>query len=185
MENATKALIMAATILISMVVVSLGLYLAATFSSFSAQVNEETRQKQISEFNGQFLKYLGRRDLTIHDIITVANLAQQNNKNYELTTADRNTGTSENANTLYISVEVHGLNGTNASPVDDFERQSNDFAKDTAFMESQIIDVPNPGTGYMVKQLRKYECTQVLISELTQRVYKVVFEESNQQYVDV
>ena len=182
MENATKALIMAATILISMVVLSLGLYLAATFSSFSAQVNEETRQKQISEFNGQFLKYLGRRDLTIHDIITVANLAQQNNDNYDLEFADRNTGTSEDANTLYISVEVHGLR---SNVVYNFELESDNFANDTNSMNSQVNTITNPNTGFPETKAKQYECTQVLISEPTQRVYKVVFEESDQEYTDI
>ena len=172
MENATKALIMAATILISMVVLSLGLYLAATFSSFSAQVNEETRQKQISEFNGQFLKYLGRRDLTIHDIITVANLAKQNNENYELTLANAN------QNTLYINVQVDGISN-------EFENISEDFANDNTSMNSQINTITNPNTGFNESKAKQYECTQVLISEVTQRVYRVVFAESDQQYVDV
>lgn len=147
MENATKALIMAATILISMVVLSLGLYLAATFSSFSAQVDEETRRNQISEFNGQFTKYLGRRDLTIHDIITVANLAKENNEYYELTLADAN------QNTLYIKVQVEGIS-------DNFENSSKDFANNTTSMNSQMNTITNPITGLPETKAKQYACTR-------------------------
>ena len=48
---------MAATILISVVLMSLGTYLFITFSNYSTGVNEEVRTNQIAQFNSQFLKY--------------------------------------------------------------------------------------------------------------------------------
>ena len=165
MENATKALIMAATILISIVVISLGLYLAATLSSFSAQVNEETRQKQISEFNGQFSKYEGREDLTIHDIITIANLAKENNDYYELTSTD--VQKAGNGNTLYIQVNVQKTANNQTHP--NFEEKSRQFAQNkNGEMTAEI----NSNGG-----LKKYKCAQVLISETTERVYYILFTE--------
>lgn len=158
MENATKALIMAATILISIVVISLGLYLAATLSSFSAQVNEETRQKQISEFNGQFLKYQAREDLTIYDIITVANLAKENNDYYQLTTP--------NPNTLYIQVILR----KGATNYNNFENTSQEFAQNKN--DEMTAEIESNG------DLKRYTCEQVDISESTQRVYRIVFEQN-------
>ena len=165
MENATKALIMAATILISIVVISLGLYLAATLSSFSAQVNEETRQKQISEFNGQFSKYEGREDLTIHDIITIANLAKENNDYYELTSTD--VQKAGNGNTLYIQVNVQKTANNQTHP--NFEEESRQFAQNKN--GEMTAEINSNG------ELKKYKCAQVLISETTERVYYILFTE--------
>ena len=155
MENATKALIMAATILISVVIMSLGIYLFVTFSSYSTEVNDEVRNNQISQFNSQFLKYQGQ-ETTIYDILTVANLAKENNENYELTINDAN------KNTLYITIEVQGIN-------QHFENQASNFMKDKNKMNGQINDSDG--------ELKKYKCSQVLVSDVTQRVYKLRFDE--------
>lgn len=152
MENATKALIMAATILISVVLMSLGTYLFITFSNYSTGVNEEVRTNQIAQFNSQFLKYQGQ-DVTIYDIITVANLAKENNENYDLKVSDAN------KNTLYIAIEVQGVNSH-------FENIANEFLKDKSNMQNEIDSNGN---------LKRYTCTDVLVSDVTRRVYKLKF----------
>lgn len=156
MENATKALIMAATILISVVIMSLGTYLFVSFSNYSSEVDEEVRTNQIAQFNSQFLKYQGR-EVTIYDILTVANLAKENNDNYELTVSDAN------ENTLYITIDVLNINHH-------FENETNTFLKDKSKMQSQIID-----NGDNKGELKKYICTDVHVSNVTRRVYKLIF----------
>lgn len=153
MENATKALIMAATVLISVVIMSLGTYLFISFSNYSSEVDEDVRTNQIAQFNSQFLKYQGQ-EVTIYDILTVANLAKENNDNYDLKVSDAN-----KKNTLYITIDVQGLNSH-------FENVANDFSKDKTKMENEIDSNGN---------LKKYTCTDVLVSDVTRRVYKLIF----------
>lgn len=79
MENASKALLMAAVILISVIILSLGVYLFAYFSDYAKGVNDDIKTNQIEQFNSQFLSYQGK-DLTIYDVITLANMAKDYNQ---------------------------------------------------------------------------------------------------------
>ena len=80
MENASKALIMAGGILIAILVMSLFVYLIVSFGATSDKIHDQNAQTQITEFNAQFTKYQGRTNITIYDIVSVANLARENNK---------------------------------------------------------------------------------------------------------
>lgn len=82
MENASKALLMAAGILMGILVLSLAVFLFANFGSTSSQIRSDITSNQLTQFNTQFTIYAGRDDITIYDIISVANLAKENNKNY-------------------------------------------------------------------------------------------------------
>lgn len=78
MENASKALIMAAGILIGVLLLALmtTLFISAkeTFSSY-----EQTKKSEaIQQFNVNFTKYLGK-DLTIHQVVTICNFAKKEN----------------------------------------------------------------------------------------------------------
>ena len=84
MENASKALIMAAGVLIGVLILSLAVYLFVSFGTSSAQVHKLNEENQLNEFNTQFTSYEGREDITIYDVITVKNLADENNRHYEL-----------------------------------------------------------------------------------------------------
>lgn len=90
MENASKALIMAAEILVGVMIIGVGVYLFNMFASYSSNNYEKIESTQISTFNAQFLKFYGTDDkgkpieCTIHDIVSLANLAQKNNIEYEL-----------------------------------------------------------------------------------------------------
>ena len=57
MENASKALIMAAGILIGVIVLSIFAYEFITISNTGEQYGQEIRQRQIDEFNSQFEAY--------------------------------------------------------------------------------------------------------------------------------
>lgn len=83
MENASKALIMAAGVLIGVLILSLAVYLFVSFGSTSAQINAQNAEKQINQFNARFTSYLDKEGLTIYDVITVAGYANENNKYYE------------------------------------------------------------------------------------------------------
>ena len=60
MENTTNALLMAAAILISIVILSIGVYLFTYFSDYAKNVESDVRTNQIAQFNSQFLSYQGK-----------------------------------------------------------------------------------------------------------------------------
>ena len=106
MENASKALIMAATILLGVMIIAIGVYLFSSYAQYSSNTYKKIEQAQIDQFNSQFLKYYGSEEITLkkydasdsdisqkkivsilcsaHDIISLANLAQKNNQYYEI-----------------------------------------------------------------------------------------------------
>lgn len=96
MENASNALLMAAGVLISIMIISLGTYLFMTYGSYSKNINDTLSQKQKVEFNNQFTKYDGQEDCSPHDVVTLINLAKNVNEKNKY---------SENQ-TLYIEVNV-------------------------------------------------------------------------------
>ena len=57
MENASKALIMAAEVLIGVLILSLMVYLFVSFGSTAAEVNEQMDESKLAEFNSQYDKY--------------------------------------------------------------------------------------------------------------------------------
>lgn len=83
MENASKALLMAAGVLIGILVLSLAVYLFITFGASSREINARIEDAQLTKFNAQFNVYADRDDITIYDIISLMNLAKENNDYYE------------------------------------------------------------------------------------------------------
>lgn len=90
MENASKALIMAAEILIGIMIISIGVYLFNIIGKYSAETTAKMEETQIEQFNAQFLKFYGTSSTegndpepircTIHDIVGLANLAKKTNE---------------------------------------------------------------------------------------------------------
>ena len=80
MENAVRALYIAAGVLIGIMVLSLGISLYSSLNGFVEDINQDLVNAQILEFNEKYLKYVNI-DLTIHDLVTVANTAFENNRN--------------------------------------------------------------------------------------------------------
>lgn len=89
MENASKALLIAAGVLVGVLVASLAVYLFMDFGSQTAEMNKQNEQKQLSAFNSQFTSYATYKDkddnwkITIYDIITLRGKAEENNEKYE------------------------------------------------------------------------------------------------------
>ena len=67
MENATKAFMMAAGVLIGVLILSIAVYLFTIFSRNSEQVYKKMESNQITQFNNQFLKYYGQISRTYID----------------------------------------------------------------------------------------------------------------------
>ncbi len=84
MENASKALIMAGSMLIGVIIISIGVYIFTSFGNSSKQIQEQIDSRVIAEFNNNFLKYLGSDECTIHDIVSLAYFARKTNEEDEI-----------------------------------------------------------------------------------------------------
>ena len=104
MENASKALLIAASVLVGVMILSLAVYLIVSFGSSAAKVNERNANQQLIEFNSEYTVYEGRSDITIYNIVSTANAAHQNNLEYE----SSNMYETYYKNTVYlVNVQIH------------------------------------------------------------------------------
>ncbi len=80
MENASKALLMAAGVLIGILILSLMVTLFLSAKDVSSRHNQVKRTEEVEQFNTNFTKYVGK-DITTHQVLTICNFAlKQNNK---------------------------------------------------------------------------------------------------------
>ena len=149
MENASKALLMAASVLIGILIISLAIYLFVSFGSTSAEVHKQNEVQQIAQFNSRFTSY-EQKTCTIYDVVTLANLATENNIYYELTNRQRN-----NKNVNYITVNLDNR------PIEGNSDKNEEYNK---YLEIELEE----------KEEKTYKC-KTEISEITQRVYQVNF----------
>ncbi len=83
MENASKALIMAGGVLIGILILSLAVYLFIDFGGKAERIHDQITSNQLTQFNAQFNVYETRKDVTIYQIISLVNLAKENNDKYK------------------------------------------------------------------------------------------------------
>ena len=96
MENASKAILIAGAMLIGVLLFSLFIYVVRKNGEETSKVYTTFEQNEIAEFNQKFFNYEGRTDLTIQDVVTIVNLAKDNN--------------NRNAMPTKINVYVNGTN---------------------------------------------------------------------------
>lgn len=168
MENASRALIMAAEVLIGILILTLAVYLINIFGKNAKQQEEIVYKKNLTEFNNKFTKYEtppqnlslaeasdpdnGHKKadeyITSADVVTVVNLARQTNIEYS-----NNDPSSEN----YINVTVDGANCTNIS-------ESQWITKEKSILENSTAS----GTVY-----KRYNC-QIILSQDTGKVRTII-----------
>lgn len=154
MENASQALLMAAAILIGVLIIAVGVYLFTMFGNNSSTMYDQLTQRQTDEFNAQFYKYENLETIRIHDIISVANLAKQNNLNYEYT--------SINEGPYYITVTISNLSGSEGANLETIDTEkSNELLSKYSLNGSTPIN---------------FKCTEVTFNEDTKRVNSITFE---------
>lgn len=167
MENASKALLMAAGVLLGIMLLSLAVYLIVTFGSQSAEMHKQIETDRLNKFNTQFTSYEGKQ-CTIYDVITVANLATENNKYYELPRIASTTNAT--GNDMYIQVRLK-KNGTYKN----IEYGYNSTTDEISLANQNMIEQDIREISNYSDKLPTYSCT-VMISNVTQRVYQVSFE---------
>ena len=105
MENASKALMIAAGVLMGILIVSLGVYLFFVFGDFVNNTQADIVENELAQFNETYFKYNGLTNLTIQDILTVKNNALQNNYSYSSYNLTPN---SAGDNNDFIDVYIQG-----------------------------------------------------------------------------
>lgn|SRR5574344_731941 len=160
MENASKALLITATILLGVMVLSLGSYLFNVFGGTSEFINKRLTESQISEFNVQFTKYEGQNSIRAHEIVSIANLAKQNNtKYYGKDMSDINN------KPYYIQVTV-----TSDASYYKFEQKDSNVYQD--FLQKYSLKLDNVTPYY-------FKCVRVNINDETKLVKSITFSLNN------
>lgn len=83
MENSSKALLMAASVLIGVLLMTLMAYVFYFSSDYSSKIKDNIAAKDIYQTNVKFEIYNERDDLTVHDVQTIINLVEDYNKEIE------------------------------------------------------------------------------------------------------
>ena len=156
MENAVKALLIVAGVLIGVMILALGTSLYSSLTQYVEQTQQEIINRETQKFNEQFLKYINWDGtspdvdfvLTLQDIITAANAARENNLGY---------GLEEPAsNNYYVTVNI-------VSELANLE-DTIDLNSSGQLLESELAQY-------------KYICTNddIKVNQITGRVYEVNF----------
>ena len=152
MENASKALIMAASVLLGVMIITVGVALFRSFGGTSAEIMGEIEKAKIEEFNNQFLKYYGLEDgISVHDVVTIANLAKENNEYMEV--SDQ-VGYSQKS--LYIQVDLN--------------KETNIEKKSESKLIEMMQDVKLKYDNSSGQLINPYKIEQVLINSNTHKV---------------
>ena len=168
MENASNALLMAAGVLISVILISLGTWLFTAFGGYSKTINDRLSQTQIEEFNAQFTKYETTQGdettyCTAYDIVSVINLARNANEKYEeykgLIVRPTN-ATNENNAYIYVNVPDNKINETTVN-----EKRTSIYTTLNDYIQQNI---KTDGS------CEKFNCT-VIVSNQTKLVKSIQF----------
>ena len=101
MENASKALLMAASVLIGIILISLMVIMFMNSGNVSSSYDKTISQEEISVFNSNFTKY-SNKSLTIHEVKSIINFAKANGVNIS----------SDTTSSTNISDTLNGATGT-------------------------------------------------------------------------
>lgn len=77
MENASKALIIVGAVLIAITIISLGLLLYTNLRQTTDDYTTRLDTVETQKYNSSFEPFLGRKNITIQEIITVYGVAKQ------------------------------------------------------------------------------------------------------------
>ena len=158
MENSAKALEIAAVILVTVTILTLAAYLFISTGVASSKFYQRFEEKEISEFNAQFLKYQGSKTCTLHDVMTVTNLARDNNDRYDFN------GSNNREGSLYVGVHI--------------------IYKDGGTTKSYKLTDPNISDDQLMDFLKEYSTTTNDDNETVQRKFKCSVQISGTKRVD-
>ena len=73
MENASKALIMAAGVMISLMILSIGIILFSEYGQLGSMYSNKMSEQEVLKFNSNFTSYENRTDITAYEIVSLIN----------------------------------------------------------------------------------------------------------------
>lgn len=164
-ENASNALVMAGGVLLAIMILSLIVVSFKSSADFAKDYEENIEQLNLQAFNNQFEIYNNRSDLTIRDIVTVANLARDMNK--------KNGVENDEKSPYYIKVRIYG-------ETKKLEKSSKEDL--VAYMESHTFKEFNKDNAQA--DLQKYKCVGISdngmkegigYSDITKKVNAIIF----------
>ena len=103
MENATKALLIAAGVLITIIVITIGVVLYQTFSSQTKGYSQTIETSEIQKFNSNYLIYIGRQNITAQEIVSTVNRAKEYNDIISIKVITRNGEININDSESFLS----------------------------------------------------------------------------------
>ena len=189
MENASKALLMTASILVGLIILSLGIYLVNTFRTFSQDYNDSMEIKRMQQFNAEFTALATRSNISMHEILTLVNYANEFNSTNEIEVGD-----SQHID-VNIKLKTKTINLTNLETElkhTDYENKTDKFISDlldgTYIIESKVnesaVDEGRYKYDYAYDKEKKikiktyyncYACTDYSVSAQTGRVESITF----------
>ena len=173
MENASRALLIAAGMIMGILVLSLGVYLAVVFSNYSATTQAQLDQRRMTAFNDKYMKYDGRTDLSIQDVITVRNYALENNINETNGSYDKQPGAGDYSALIDVYLAPSKVLAEQERDQDFIVTDENN--KDTISLLQAEINARNAaGSG---GDATMYTC-EVHLNNTTSRVSKIYFYET-------
>lgn len=149
MENASKAMIIVAGVLIGIMILSLGVILFDEMKIYVQATHDKIDANAQNAFNTQFTNFISE-NLKIQDVITAANLAYENNMEYNIN--PENTTTPVDSSRLFVAVYLDG-----------------DRIDDT---------IPEVAANLLSNNLKKtYKCLSenIKYSQTTGRIYEIHF----------
>ena len=85
MENATKALYIAAGVLIGIMILSLAVMLFSSLQSYVEEYKNQIEFNNLNAFNSRYQKYVDDDvTVTIQDVVTVAGMAYEDNSSFNI-----------------------------------------------------------------------------------------------------
>lgn len=151
MENASKALIMAVSIILGIMIVTFLCFAFGMVKNLNSKNMTQIEETETAKFNEEFFKYYENgKDIikvTSHDIISISNFVKENNSKYDLKEATQNS--------YYVTIDVY----TKSEKIYNFEKSNQD--EYSIFLEKNRI----------------FKCSEIKINKITKRVEYVKYEE--------
>ncbi|MBO5003909.1 MAG: hypothetical protein J6D03_01325 [Clostridia bacterium] len=151
MENASKALIMAVSIILGIMIITFLFFVFGMLKNYNSKNIVKIEETETASFNKEFFKYYENgKDVikvTVHDIISISNFVKENNLKYDVKEATQNS--------YYVTIDVY----TKSEKIYNFEKINQD--EYTNFLE----------------QNKTFKCSEIRINKITKRVEYVKYEE--------
>lgn len=171
MENASRALLIAAGVIVGVLVLSVGVALFSIFGDSSKNIIDKLEQSKITEYNNNFYKYYGNNIIiTAHDIVTITNFARKANIDGQVQDF---AGYSQSSD--YIQIDVKNKN---EAEIKNFEKKEDDTANKnyySDFIKNNTFKKNN--SGIISSDLKYYKCTNIITNSKSGKVIYMRIEE--------